>query len=179
MGILYKTKVYTIGHMQYADGKGWREKVKEEFAPMGITVFDPYFKPFLNSESEDDNSRAQMGVDMANGDYDKVHKRMKSVRSDDLRLCDYSDFLIVNIAPKIASWGSAEEFFWCNRMKKPIFLAVEGGKKATPLWIMGTIPHKYIFNDIDEIISLIKKIDAGEVAIDNYRWKLLKPEYRE
>jgi len=176
--LLRGTKAYMIGHMEFINGQGWRNRVKQELGPRGITLFDPYVKPFIDDVDEDDAVRAQLKVWMNEGGYDKVTERMKPVRGFDLRLCDLSDFIIAHITPEVASWGTAEEFVTSVRMKKPIFLSVAGGKKKTPLWIMGMIPHKYIYDSIEESINMIKKIDAGLVKIDSDRWKLLKPEYR-
>lgn len=178
MNLLRKTRVYTIGPMQYADGRDYRNRVKEVLHPLGITVFDPYHKPFINEIVEDEGARQEMKDQMEAGDYDAVTERVKQVRSDDLRLCDVSDFAIIQVNPTIASWGSAEELVTFVRMKKPIFMFVEGGKKKTPLWIMGQIPHKYIYDDLESLLETLRKIDAGEIAIDSKRWRLLKPEYR-
>jgi hypothetical protein len=177
-GILSKTKVYTIGAMQYENGEGWRNRVKEVLYPMGVTVFDPYHKPFINEVKEDEEARSCLKEWMENGEFDKVAGRMKAVRRDDLRLVDLSDFFIVYINPTIASWGSAEELYWANRLKKPIFICIEGGKKKTPYWLMGTVPHKYIYDDLEDILTVLTKINDGEKVIDNDRWRLLKPEYR-
>lgn len=178
MNMLNGTRLYTIGAMEYEDGQGWRNTVKTVLEPLGITVFDPYHKPFVNEIKEDQEARTSLKDWMDTGQWDKVAERMKDVRRDDLRLVDLSDFFIVYINPKIPSWGSAEEIYWGNRLKKPIFLFVEGGKSKTPLWIMGTIPHKYIYGSLDEILETIKKINSGEKSIDSDRWRLLKPEFR-
>ncbi len=178
MGILNRTRLYTIGAMEYEDGQGWRNLVKTALQPLGITIFDPYHKPFCNEICEDEEARKSLKDWMDSGEYEKVSERMKAVRRDDLRLVDLSDFFIVYINPKIPSWGSAEEIYWANRLKKPIFLFVEGGKSKTPLWIMGTIPHKYIYGSLEEILETIKKINDGERVIDSDRWRLLKEEYR-
>lgn len=178
MNTLKGTRLYTIGSMEYEDGQGWRNTVKDNLSPLGITVFDPYHKPYVDEIKEDEEARVSLKNWMDNSEYEKVTERMKAVRRDDLRLVDLSDFFIVYINPKVPSWGSAEEVYWANRLKKPIFLFVEGGKNKTPLWIMGTIPHKYIYNSLDEILETIKKIDSGERIIDSDRWRLLKEEYR-
>lgn len=179
MSILNNTRTYLIGHMEFADGQDWRKKATEELSQIGVTTFDPYHKPFLNAAEEGPEERKQLQHWMkVTREYDKVAANMKEIRIFDLRLCDISDFLIAHIIPSVASWGSAEEIYWSNRMKKPIFVSVEGGKERTPLWLMGTIPHKYIYNSVDEIIDMLKKINSGEVAIDSPRWRLLKPEYR-
>lgn len=178
MGILNKTRVYTIGAMEYEDGRGWRNQVKETLTPLNITVFDPYQKPYINPILEDENARSGWKKLMEDGEYDKLSKIISHVRRDDLRLVDISDFFIVYINPAIPSWGSAEELYWANRLKKPIFIFVEGGKKKCPLWLMGTINHKYIYNSLEEVLDMISKIDSGEKAIDSDRWRLLKPEFR-
>ena len=176
--ILYKTQVYLVGHMQYSNGRNWRIQIKKELEKMNITVFDPYDKPFINSRIENEEKRAELQKMMIEQQYDEVSAHMKQVRAEDLRLCDISTFIIAHINPSIASWGSAEEIFWSNRLKKPIFLSVEGGKSQTPLWIMGTIPHKYIYNNWEESLDMVRKIDNGEVEIDSDRWRLLRPEFR-
>jgi hypothetical protein len=164
--------------MQYADGQNWRQRVIDSLSPLGIKVFNPYQKPFINEIKEDEEARQQLQSWMNAKEYDKVAERMKQVRSDDLRLCDVSDFAIVQIIPKVASWGSAEELTTFVRMKKPIFVFIEGGKQHTPFWIMGQLPHKYIYNSLEEVLEMIKKIDSGQVEIDSKRWRLLRHEYR-
>ena len=176
--ILNKTKVYLVGHMQYVSGRGWREEITPTLKEMGITVFDPYIKPFIDDCKEDETVRAALKQSMENGDYDIVAKRMKTVRNFDLRLCDLSDFIVAHINPAVASWGSAEEIVTCVRAKKPVFLSIEGGKKNTPLWIMGMLPHKYIYNNLTEVVACLSRINSGEKKIDSDRWKLLQPEYR-
>ena len=164
--------------MQYADGRGWRDVVKTELADRNITFFDPYYKPFIHDIPEDENSRNEMGRWMETEQYDLVKQRMWEVRGYDLRLCDICDFFVAHIIPEKASWGSAEEITTVVRAKKPIFLSIEGGKKRCPLWLMGTIPHKYIYNNVDEVINTIKYIDDGVIKMSSDRWKLLKPELR-
>lgn len=178
MNLLKNTKVYTVGAMQYANGQNWREKVYAELSPLNIKIFDPYHKPFVSEIQEDEAARLQLLTWMNNEEYDKVAERMRQVRSDDLRCTDLVDFAIVQIIPKVASWGSAEELTTLVRAKKPIFIFVEGGKKLTPVWVMGMLPHKYIYNSLDDTLTMIKKINSGEVKIDSTRWRLLKEEYR-
>ena len=176
--ILNKTKTYLVGHMQYADGSGWRQNVRTYLEKMGITVFDPYDKPFVKDVDEGNQIRSKLKHHMNNEEYDEVQKAMKEIRIYDLNLVDRSDFIVAHIIPDIASWGSAEELVTANRAKKPIFLSVEGGKKNCPLWILGMIPHRYIYNNLDEILLTLKMIDNGELTIDSNRWRLLKEEYR-
>lgn len=178
--VLDKTRVYLVGHMEYLPGQGrhWRNKVKESLSKLGIVCFDPYEKPFLCDVPENDDVIQDRRSRLALGDFDSVASEMKQIRSYDLNLCDRSDFIFACINPSVASWGSAEEIVTANRMKKPIFLVVEGGKSKTPLWLMGTIPHKYIYDSVDEALAVIEGIHNGSVAIDSSRWRLLEKSYR-
>ena len=177
MGKLFKTRTYLIGGMQFINGRGWREDITPHLKNMGITVFDPYHKPFDDGK-EDELTRSQWSSWMVDGKYDLVAEKMKIVRNQDLRLCDISDFLIAHINPKVASWGSAEELVTACRMKKPTFISVEGGKSCIPYWLLGMFPSKYFYNSPTEIIETLRRIDSGEKEIDNERWRLISPEYR-
>lgn len=177
---LCKTRCYLIGSMEFMNGEGWRNKVKSELCGRNITFFDPYHKPFLDDVPEDESSRKEMLHWRESGQYDLVAQRMKQVRAYDLRLCDLSDWFIAVIKPSIASWGSAEEITTLIKEKKTIFLVIDdpNGKKACPLWLFGVLPHKYIYNSLDDAINIVKAIDDGIVKISNDRFKLLKEEYR-
>ena len=176
--LLYKTKTYLVGHMQYLSGRNWREEITEKLDPLSITCFDPYKKPFIKDVEEDEASRQEMETWMKTKQYDRVAERMKTVRSYDLNLVDRSDFIIAHLVPDVASWGSAEEIVTAVRMKKPIFVSMEGGKAKTPLWMLGMLPHKYIYNSLDEVVEMLYAIDNGIKPIDSDRWRLLRKEYR-
>jgi len=119
-----------------------------------------------------------MDIWMKTKQYDRVTDRMKTVRAYDLNLVDRSDFIIAHLVPDVASWGSAEEIVTAVRMKKPVFVSMEGGKSKTPLWMLGMFPHKYIYNNVDEIVDMLYAIDRGEKEIDSDRWRLLQKKYR-
>ena len=176
--LLQDTRTYLVGHMQYANGRNWREYVEEQLQPLNIRIFNPYKKPFVKDVDEDEEARHKMLLAMEKGWYSDVVKRMKQIRSYDLNLVDRSDFIIAHLLPDVASWGSAEELVTAVRMKKPIFISMEGGKKATPLWMMGMVPHHYIYDSVEEILDMLKKIDSGDKDIDSDRWRLLRKELR-
>ena len=178
MNILFRTKTYLVGHMQYLSGRDWREDITDSLKPLGITCFNPYNKPFMKDVEEDDETREQMDVWMKTKQYDRVTDRMKTVRAYDLNLVDRSDFIVAHLVPDVASWGSAEEIVTAVRMKKPVFVSMEGGKAKTPLWMLGMFPHKYIYNSIDEIVAMLRAIDNGEKEIDSDRWRLLQKRFR-
>lgn len=167
--------------MEYASGQDWRKYFKEEVKDMNITCFDPYEKPYdqhILGADESDTIRDDCRKQIKEGNYDEVSKLFKSIRNLDLALCDKSDFIVGKIIPHVASWGTAEELSTSVRMKKPIFLVVDGGKQLVPLWILGMIPHSFIFNNMEEVIQRLKDIDSGKEKIDPKYWRLLKKEYR-
>ena len=170
MNYLNKTSTYLVGHMQYASGRDWREYVAQELISLGIRIFNPYKKPFVKDVDEDEGTRAKITNNMNEGHYNDVANRMKQIRSYDLNLVDRSDFIIAHLLPEVASWGSAEEIVTAVRMKKPIFISMEGGKRKTPLWMMGMLPHHYIYDSIEDVIKMIKNIDD--------RWRLLREDLR-
>lgn len=164
--------------MQYLNGRDWREEVASKLEPIGIRCFDPYKKPFVKDIDEGESAREDMDRCLKNEQYDSLTDRMKTIRCYDLNLVDRSDFIIAHLVPDVASWGSAEEIVTAVRMKKPIFISMEGGKTKTPLWLFGMLPHKYIYNSISEIIDTIYNINSGQKKIDSDRWRLLQPEFR-
>ena len=178
MNALFKTRTYLVGHMQYASGRDWREYVEEELRPIGIRIFNPYKKPFVKDVNEDEDTRLSVAHCMEHGYFNDVAERMKLIRSYDLNLVDRSDFIIAHLLPEVASWGSAEEIVTAVRMKKPVFVSMEGGKCKTPLWMLGMFPHKYIYNSLDEITEMLYAIDSGSKEIDSDRWRLLRREFR-
>ena len=176
--LLDKTKTYLVGHMQYVSGRNWREEVASKLNKIGVTCFDPYKKPFIKDVEEDEATRQEMETWMKTKQYDRVTDRMKTVRAYDLNLVDRSDFIVAHLVPEVASWGSAEEIVTAVRMKKPVFVSMEGGKAKTPLWMLGMFPPKYIYNSIEEIVDMLYAIDSGAKEIDSDRWRLLRHEFR-
>lgn len=176
--LLRKTKSYLVGSMEYEEGRDWREKATTALHKMGVTVFDPYHKPYVKDVCEDEVAREKLYEWKENEEWDRLAERFKTVRAYDLGLVDRSDFIIAYINPRVPSWGTAEEIVTACRAKKPTFIIIEGGKKATPLWIFGMFPHKFIYDSLDEVIEVLRKIDSGEKEVDSDRWRLLRPEYR-
>jgi nucleoside 2-deoxyribosyltransferase len=175
---LWRTRTYLIGSIQYKDGSKWREEISIPLEKMGIVVFDPYKKPFIKDVQETKDAQESLFKHQQDGNFEYLESKIREIRSYDLNLVDRADFIIANIDPEIPSWGTAEEISWANRQKKPIFLAVKGGPKACPLWVLGMFSSKYIYNNTSEIIRTLQKIDSGEKEIDSDRWRLLRKEYR-
>ena len=177
--LLHRTKCYLAGNIENSNAPGhWRDVVKTELKDTGIVFFDPLKKPFLDSVNEDKEHMARLTQLRSEGNFDELSKIMRKIRVEDLSLVDRADFLIASISAKTASWGTAEEVFWANRMKKPIFLVVAEGKRACPFWIFGTVPQEQIYESVETVIADIKKLDSGEKQLDLSRWKIFREEYR-
>ncbi|MGD0811971.1 MAG: nucleoside 2-deoxyribosyltransferase [Verrucomicrobiota bacterium] len=177
--LLTRTKCYLAGSIENSNSAHhWRDLVKTELKETGIIFFDPLKKPFLDSVNEDKEHMAQMVKLRAEACFKDLSKLMRKIRVEDLSLVDRADFLIASISAKTASWGTAEEVFWANRMKKPIFLVVAEGRRACPFWIFGTLPEDQIYDSLEEAVAAIKKLDSGEKAMDLSRWKIFREEYR-
>lgn len=186
MNILAGTKTYLIGCMQYQNGEEWRNDMTEFLNQKNIVVFDPYKKPFINSPKEDQLTQDLMMAlmegrrdDIApSAQFDIVAAHYKQIRSFDLAMVDKSDFIVCYLNPNVPTYGTVEELVTAVRLKRPIFIVVEGGKSKTPLWVMGMLHHKYIYDDFDQLKKMLTSIDNGEKEADNRRWRLLKPELR-
>ncbi len=126
--LLERTKCYLCGPMQYKNGEEWRKLVTKSLKSINVTVFDPYDKPFIKDIIEGDKIRQNLEILIKDGKFDDVEKMMREIRYYDLNLVDRSDFIIANIDPKIPTFGSIEELATAVRMKKPIFLSIEGTK---------------------------------------------------
>ena len=179
--LLWRTRTYLVGNMENVtsvEGTGWRDWISVPLEKMGVVVYNPFKKPFLQDVKEGPQEVRDNLYSRNSGDYDILATKMKEIRSYDLNLVDRSDFLIAHINPTVASWGSAEELVTGVREKKPIFLSIEGGKKNCPLWIFGMFPHKYIYDSPSDVLETLIRIDNGELPIDSNRWKLLRKEWR-
>jgi nucleoside 2-deoxyribosyltransferase len=164
--------------MQYADGRGWRNEISIPLKEMGVIVLDPYKKPFIKDVDEGDTAREAIQKSIDTGNYEETNRLMKKIRSYDLAMVDRSDFLIAYINPKIPTIGSIEEITTAVKMKRPVYIFVEGSKKACPWWIFGMIPHTYIYDSMQEVVDELKKIDSGEVEAEDDRWRLFRMEYK-
>lgn len=176
--LLRKTRTYLVGHMQYGEGRSWREDMGEFLNSRGINIFDPYAKPFVDSANEDEVTHDVMRARLAQGDLQSVHKHMKEVRAQDLRMVDRADFVIAYIDPSIPTYGTVEELVTCVRAKHPCFIVVEGGRKNVPFWLLGMFPPEAFYDSFSDLKKTISEIDNGYSRIDGTRWRLFKEEYR-
>lgn len=178
-GVLYKTKCLVIGPMEKLrdGGKNVRKYVSEQLSPLGITVWNHYDNPIIGHDEGDEEIFNNLIKWREEGKYDELAK-YKYIRHDDLCLIDKADIVIMHFDSNHLSCGTWEEVFLANRSKKPIFVFSEQGVKKLPIWLFWTLPHKYFYNSVDEVISELRLINSGDKPIDSDRWKLLQKKYR-
>lgn len=172
MNRLKNQRVYLAGAIDRVPDRGatWRENITPFLEQMGVIVFNPIKKP-TDVGLEDQNTHAMKIKLKEQARYDELSDIMKTIRAVDLRLVDISDFLVVNLNIEHHACGTYEEISLANRSKKPILIHVEQGKKNTPDWLFGTIPHQWFFSDWEEMKSYLIHINNDE-SIEHYnRWR--------
>lgn len=178
-GILYKTKAVCIGPMEadIEEGRKTRESLKQKLSELGIILWDHYNRPYVGFIEESKETHKTLFDHREREEYEEIEK-YKDIRAQDLNLIDRADMVICVFNQKTFSAGTLEELFLANRMKKPIFLVWGEGKNKCPFWFFWTIPHKYIYSSVDEVVETLARINSGEKEIDSSRWRLFKEEYR-
>lgn len=177
--LLKGCKTYMIGCMEFKNGESWRLECAERLGSRGIICFDPYIKPFDEKYAkEDSETQEEMKNLRKNGELGKVHEHFKEIVGTDLAMVDRSDFIVCYIDPKVPTFGTIHELVVANQAKKPIFVFVEGGVEHTPLWLLGILPPRFFYDNLEDLLLMIESIDDGAKKIDNSRWRIFKPEYR-
>ncbi len=179
-GVLYGSKVYTIGNLQaesYEFAKGWRDEFKRAMDLMGVITMSPLDEVFVNFKFESKGFRELMYECLEKGDHDTVHKEFQSIRRRDLAMVDHSQFIVGILNPAIPTFGTIEELSFATRANKPIFLVIHGGRKRVPLWVQGMVKPECIYEKLDYVIGDLHKINAGLTPISNEKWRIFKHEY--
>lgn len=178
MGLLNRTRVYLAGNLENSsDTTNWRQLVAEQLSQIGVVSFNPMEQNFITDTAENDEFRKNLITRREVGDWDYVHNFMKGCIQKDLRLIDISDFVIFKFEFDKPTYGTLHEFFIAELQRKPVFIITEH-KNKVPLWLVGLLPEKYIYESVNDVLDMIRKIDSGEVKADSNRWRLLKPELR-
>lgn len=176
---LQNTRCYLAGNLEYAKGnpEEWRDYIKEELSPLGITFLDPTKEMFEGSDSESLEPTKCRKRDRENGNYEKLHEIMKEIVRRDLRAIDLSDFVIFKLHPKNPTYGSTHELIVASQQRKPIFIIVDDIKEF-PLWLFGLVKERCIFHNMDEVIDHLTDLNTGKVEMDETYWRLLNYEKR-
>ncbi len=172
MNRLKNQRAYLCGAMDRAKdgGVGWREEVALFIRGIDGIVLNPCEKEkLLGFAIEDLEDRSLRREWKETGQWDKLAE-CKIIRNVDLRMVDISDYLIVYLDMECNPFGTIEEISLANRQKKPVLIWAEGGKKHAPDWLFWMLPHYYIFDDKDSLMTYINNVDSGELDPDDDRW---------
>jgi hypothetical protein len=165
------SRVYLSGAMdRVADGGiGWRRKITPWFNERNVIVLDPSDKPTLVGV-EEVVEREQRRRWRSEERYDLLAEHMKPIRHIDLRLVDVADFMVVYLDLSIHACGTYEEVFLANRQRKPILLVCEQGKQAVPDWMYATSNHQLFYNNFEEMLGYLDRVDQGDEVETYGRW---------
>ena len=171
--MLKNTRCYLIGAMDRTEnGRQWRETMQNFLESMGVQVFNPYSKPTDRAiENAETLNLRKKFVEEEN--WDKVSRIMKEIRRYDLRMVDLSDFVVVYLNMDDKPFGTIYEMNLANQQRKPVLVVSEGGKKNAPLWLFAEIPHKYIFDNFEDLKTYLIGVNHG-MDSENPRWKVFQ-----
>jgi hypothetical protein len=109
---------------------GWRNRVGEFLRALGVTVFDPWFKPEVRGLHEYGRERVETTEDRQKWTFRPGPKgsRRRAECADkfweslhiDLRMVDTSDFVIAYCPTNIYSVGTPHEIIVCRQQQKPV-----------------------------------------------------------
>ena len=135
--LLRGARVYLSGPMDFVASRkaekqfGWRNRVGEFLQAMGVTVFDPWFKPDVRGLHEYGREDAQSGDRIKDAWTYAGGKKGAQARSwcarqfwetlhIDLRMVDTSDFAISYCPTNIYSVGTPHEIITATVQHKPV-----------------------------------------------------------
>ena len=136
-GLLPGARVYLSGPMDFVASRtvekqfGWRNRVSDFLQRMGVTVFDPWFKPDVRGLHEYGREDVKSGDRIRERWTYAGGKRAAQARSwcakqfwetlhIDLRMVDTSDFTISYCPTNIYSVGTPHEIIMATLQHKPV-----------------------------------------------------------
>lgn len=180
--VLNRIKIYLAGnleniHLTKLNYINWRDKFEMLVKPMGIICLSPLKKTFKNFKNDSLQDNIDLKAKLADGKYEEVSKEMKMIRQKDLRLVDIADVLITYLDPSVPSWGTPNEIYLAETLRKPSYLILDGGFKNCPLWLTAVYSRDRIMDDIESMVKKLERLNEGSEELDNRYWRLLTEEY--
>jgi hypothetical protein len=134
--LLRDARVYLSGPMDFVASRevekkhGWRNRIGEFLRELGVTVFDPWFKPEVHGLKEYGIEGEKTTSKRDEWDFEPGAKGA-AARANcsesfwpalhiDLRMVDTSDFVIAYCPTNIYSVGTPHEIVLCRQQRKPV-----------------------------------------------------------
>jgi hypothetical protein len=134
--LLRDARVYLSGPMDFVASReaekkfGWRNRVGEFLQELGVTVFDPWFKPEIHGIKEygrEDETTARVRTQWSFDPSEDGAKARASCADHfwpalhlDLRMVDTSDFVVAYVPTNVYSVGTPHEIILCRLERKPV-----------------------------------------------------------
>jgi hypothetical protein len=135
--LLQGARVYLSGPMDFVASRaaekqfGWRNRVGQFLQTMGVTVFDPWFKPDVRGLHEYGREDVKSGERIKKRwTYDSTRdgararswcsRQFRETLHIDLRMVDTSDFMISYCPTNIYSVGTPHEIIMATLQHKPV-----------------------------------------------------------
>jgi hypothetical protein len=134
--LLRDARVYLSGPMDFVASRedekkfGWRNRVSEFLQELGVTVFDPWFKPEiygLEDYGREDETTTRVRTQWSFDPSEKGAKARASCADHfwpalhmDLRMVDTSDFVVAYVPTNVYSVGTPHEIILCRLQRKPV-----------------------------------------------------------
>jgi nucleoside 2-deoxyribosyltransferase len=147
--------VYLAGPIETCahDGRQWRRGIAEYLRDLGVLVIDP-------TEKESPKSIAYLKHQRAIGRLPFVRSEMLNIRHLDLECVRSADLVIAYHNPNTPSVGTVAEIEEASRCHIPIWLFVDDGAMAIPLWYFG-VEHVHFFHGTERILQCLTKYLRG------------------
>lgn len=182
--VLDRSWCYLAGPIECVSdgGVAWRREFIKLAKQVNLKIefLDPTNKPGKTLHQINEDRNYQKSLKIA-GKWKELCDFVSEYRRLDLRIVDQSDFLVAMIDPTIPQWGTSNEIYEAERQHKPIFFVCKGGLVNLPNWLFGLVNlpdeskgiRSNVFDNIEDVISELIKINNGEIPIDD-EWVLLR-----
>lgn len=176
MNYLRDKKAYLSGPIFHLkdDGIAWRDQVTPRLELFGIEVLDPCKKHIMQGNgdlSEIGKSKDRFKKLVIAEKWDEVKTEFWPIVRTDLKMVDFSDFVIIDYDPSVPTVGTIHELVVATFEKKVILLKYD--KSQLPLfnsWMATFIKSHHFFSEWDDMFLYLEKVNNG--ILDTSYWVL-------